>query len=487
MYKTPHKVSSLRCAPVRYFAGTPSSGGGSTLTLGREDGRPKAPVRIVHLGLGNFFRAHTCWYTEHAPDAAQWGIAAFCGRSATHVAELRAQDEVYTLMIQGRLGAKAGDIPEYSTEIISSLSAVHTAGELEAWRGYFADPEVSIVTSSITEGGYIRDATGNLDLVEAVRADVEALRNDPLSGAVTTAPGKFVAGLLVRRDSGAGPITFVPCDNVVSSGAMVRTVVTQMAEMVDPTLKDWIEANVGFVSTMVDRITPNPTPADFERVAELTGYADPAAVVTEPFTEWVLEGQFRTQRPMWEAAGAQFVDDIIPFEHRKLWLLNGAHSLMAYAGPLRGHETVQQAIADPVIFGWVNQWWDEASHHLPLPESDILAYRAALLDRFSNPAMTDVLSRIAADGSQKIPIRIVPTINAELESDRTPEAGLRAVAAWVWHLRGRSTPVNDARQAEVLAFGQGSLEESVAKVLAFLGLDMDLLPEVLTLAQSLVM
>ena len=189
---------------------------------------------------------------------------------------------------------------------------------------------------------------------------------------------------------------------------------------------------------------------------------------------------------MWEAAGAQFVDDIIPFEHRKLWLLNGAHSLMAYTGPLRGHETVQQAIADPVIFGWVNQWWDEGSHHLPLPDSDILAYRAALLDRFSNPAMTDVLSRIAADGSQKIPIRFVPTINAELESDRTPEAGLRAVAAWVWHLRGRSTPVNDARQAEVLALGEGSLEESVAKVLAFLGLDVDLLPEVLTLAQSLV-
>ena len=463
---------------------TPESGAYPTLT--RDNGRPKAPVRIVHLGLGNFFRAHTCWYTEHAPDASDWGIAAFSGRTATHVAELRAQDEVYTLMIQGRLGARAEDAPEYSTEIISALSAVHEAGELTAWRGYFADPQVCLVTSSITEGGYVRDANGNLDLgVEAVRADVEALRVDPLAGIVTTAPGKFVAGLLVRRQSGAGPITFVPCDNVVSSGAMVRTVVTQMAEMVDPELKAWIEANVGFVSTMVDRITPNPTPADFERVTELTGYEDPAAVVTEPFTEWVLEGHFRTPRPAWEAAGAQFVDDIVPFEHRKLWLLNGAHSLMAYAGPLRGHESVQQAIADPVIAAWVNQWWDEAGHHLPLPASDVLAYRKALLDRFSNPAMKDVLSRIAADGSQKIPIRFVPTIRAELESGRTPEAGLRAVAAWVWHLRGRSTPVNDARQAEVLALGEGTLEESVAKVLSFLDLPADLLPEVLTLAHTL--
>ena len=485
MSRSPHKVSSLRCAPVRYFAGTPASGGGSTFTLTRENGRPKAPVRIVHLGLGNFFRAHTCWYTEHAPDASDWGIAAFCGRSATHVADLRAQDDVYTLMIQGRLGARAEDAPEYSTEVISSLSAVHTAGELEAWRGYFADPNVCLVTSSITEGGYIRDAGGNLDLVEAVRDDVEALRADPLSGIVTTAPGKFVAGLLTRRASGAGPITFVPCDNVVSSGAMVRTVVTQMAEMVDLTLLDWIEANVGFVSTMVDRITPNPTPADFERVTELTGYADPAAVVTEPFTEWVLEGEFRTPHPAWAEAGAQFVDDIIPFEHRKLWLLNGAHSLMAYTGPLHGHETVQQAIADSVIFGWVNQWWDEASGHLGLPDEDIRAYRQALLDRFSNPAMTDVLSRIAADGSQKIPIRFIPAIQAELDSGRTPEAGLRAIAAWVWHLRGRSTPVNDARQAEVLALGEGTLEESVAKVLAFLGLDATLLPEVTALAHDL--
>jgi len=455
--------------------------------LSRRNGRPAAPVRIVHLGLGNFFRAHTCWYTEHAPDAVGWGIAAFSGRTATHVADLRAQDDVYTLMTQGRMNARFPDGPEYSTEIISALSNVHTAQDLQAWRGYFADPGVCLITSSITEGGYVRDAQGNLDLgVAAVQADVGALRADPAGAVVTTAPGKFIAGLLARRSAQAGPITFVPCDNVVSSGQMACTVVTQMAEAVDPGLSQWIKDNVGFISSMVDRITPNPTPADFQRVTELTGYADPAAVVTEPFTEWVLEGQFRTPRPAWEAAGAQFVDDIVPFEHRKLWLLNGAHSLMAYAGPLRGHETVQQAITDPVICAWVNQWWDEAGRHLPFSEGDVRAYRQALLDRFSNPAMIDVLSRIAADGSQKIPIRIVPTIRAELESGRSAQAGLRAVAAWVWHLRGRSTPVNDARQTEVLTLGEGSVEESVAKVLSFLGLDPDLFPDVTQLAQDLV-
>ncbi len=187
--------------------------------LTRADGRPKAPVRIVHLGLGNFFRAHTCWYTEHALDADRWGIAAFSGRTATHVAELRAQDELYTLMIQG---------PAPSAEIVSALTAVHTADDLASWRDYFTRPEVGLVTSSITEGGYLRDAAGDLDLA-AVASDVAALREDPLTGVVTTAPGKFVAGLLARRAAGAGPITFVPCDNVVSSGAMVKTVVTQMA------------------------------------------------------------------------------------------------------------------------------------------------------------------------------------------------------------------------------------------------------------------
>ncbi len=217
----------------------------------------------------------------------------------------------------------------------------------------------------------------------------------------------------------------------------------------------------------------------------MTGHADPAAVVTEPFTEWVLAGDFLTDHPDWGSSGAQFVDDIVPFEHRKLWLLNGAHSLMAYVGPLRGHETVQQAIADPVVRGWVDQWWDEAGPHLPLTAAAVAVYRQALLERFANPAMRDVLSRIAADGSQKIPIRFGPAMRAELAAGRLPTAGLRAVAGWVWHLRGRSSPVKDARQEEVLALGQGSLEESVVKVLAFLDLPADLGVEVIRLAKEL--
>lgn len=437
----------------------------SERTLSRAtDGKPAAPVRTVHLGLGNFFRAHSAWYTDRC--SSDWGIAAFSGRTNTHVAELAAQDGLYTLVVQGK---------DVSHEVISSLSAVHPGNDLEAWRGYFASPEVMVVTLTITEAGYVRDSSGALDLTnEAVRADVEALRTAPLSGVVTTAPGKLVAGLLARREAGAGPITIVPCDNLVKSGAITRRVVTELAAAVDASLLEWIDSSVGFVTTMVDRITPRPTDADIAAVASATGVVDRAPVVTEPFTEWVIEGDFVADRPAWEELGANFVDDIVPFEHRKLWLLNGSHSLMAYAGPIRGLETVYEGITNPVLRGWVDEWWDAAVQHLPLPAEQVAAYRAALVERFENPSIRHLLSQIAADGSQKIPIRFVPTLKAELAKGIVNPGATRPIAAWILHLRGHGpVPVNDFRADEVLALVAADERTSVRNVLAWLGIDND--------------
>jgi fructuronate reductase len=425
------------------------------------DGRPLAPVRHLHLGLGHFFRAHTAWYSDRVPGAEQWGIAAFAGRSATHIDDLRGQDCLYTLVEQGE---------EITTRVVASLSAAHRGDDLAAWRDYARRPEVEIVTATVTEGGYRRDASGDLDLAHPdVAADVAALAADPLQGVVTTAPGKFVAALLARRDAAAGPITLVPCDNVVDSGTMVRTVVTQMAEAVDPTLTSWISDNVAFVATMVDRITPHQTDDDAIAVARLTGYHDPAYVMTEPFSEWVLSGAFAGGRPAWEQAGARFTDDIEPFEHRKLWLLNGSHSLMAYIGPLRGHATVGEAISDPVIAGWVDQWWDEACRHIPIEADEIMAYRRALVARFRNPAIKHLLSQIQADGSQKVPMRFVPTILAERKAGRMPTGALRAVAGWVVYLRGADDTMSDVRADEVRALVGGDLDQDVGRVLAWLG------------------
>jgi fructuronate reductase len=365
--------------------------------------------------------------------------------------------------------------------VVSTLSAVHAGPDLAAWRGYFAQSDVAAMTATITEGGYRRGADGGLDFgAAAVQADVAALRSDPLGAVVTTGPGKFTAGLLARRAAqqaagGGGPswgLTFVPCDNVVDSGRLIRTVTSQLAEAVDPTLLAWISGHVAFAATMVDRITPHTTPDDVARAEALTGFHDPAAVVAEPFSEWVIEGEFAAGRPDWEAAGARFTDDLTPYEQRKLWLLNGSHSLMAYAAPPRGCETVGDAIADPVVRAWVEQWWDEACRHIALPAADLTAYRAALVERFSNPAIRHRLDQIAPDGTQKMPMRFGPVLRAELAAGRTPLGAARAVAAWLRHVRG-SGPADlaDVRADEARVLAAGEWREAAARALAWLGVD----------------
>jgi fructuronate reductase len=445
--------------------------------LNREhDGRPAAPVRIAHLGPGNFFRAHQAWYTEHAGDATDWGIAAFAGRRGAVARELAAQDGLYTLLVR----AADGDRPE----VVSAVSEV--SAELDDWRRCFARPELALVTSTVTEAGYRRAADGGLDRDDPeVAADLAALRADGTDAEVVTAPGKLVLGLAIRRAHDLPGVAVVPCDNVPDNGAMAERVIGELATAADPDLAAWITDNVSFVTTMVDRITPHTTDDDRAAV-QASGVDDPVPVVTEPYVEWVLSGDFPQGRPRWEDVGARFVDDVVPWEHRKLWLLNGSHSLMAYAATLRGHDTVEQAISDPVVRGWVEQWWDDAARHLPLPAEEIEAYRAALLERYANPRIRHLLRQIAADGSQKVPIRILPTVRAELGQGRVPTGAARVLAAWVCHLRGQGAPVNDVSAEEFTALAVGELGDGVRRVLGRLDADDDRLrAEVIALAREL--
>jgi fructuronate reductase len=440
---------------------TPEHGVGRRLSRS-VDGRPPARVRILHLGLGNFFRAHAAWYTEHAPDANDWGIAAFTGRSPATALALAEQDALYTLLVRAPDGPRP--------EVVSSLSAVHAADDLDALRGYFARPEVAAVTLTVTEAGYRRDHTGGLDVSAAdVVSDIGALRSDALGGVTTTTPGRLVSGFLARRAAGVGPLAVIPNDNVPDNGAMVSQVVADLASEVDPTLSGWIDDHVGWVTTMVDRITPRTTEEDRALVLARTGVDDPQTVPTEPFSEWVLSGPFPGGRPAWDLAGARVVDDVRPFEQRKLWLLNGSHSLMAYAGSLLGHRTVADAIADPVVRAWVEQWWDAAGSHVPLQAQDVSDYRKALTERFSNVAIQHLLAQIASDGSQKMPIRAVPVIEAGLAEGRVDPGATRLVAAWIVHLRGRGVPVVDARAEELAALAGGTLAQGVGRTLEWLG------------------
>lgn len=430
--------------------------------LHRSAGAP--PVRQVHLGLGNFFRAHQAWYTTNAPDAPQWGIAAFTGRSSersrARAAALTAQGGLYTLITRGA----GGD----SFEIVRSLARIHVADEHAAWLAYLSDPQVQVITSTVTEAGYLRSADGGIDVSRPeVRADLDSLRVD-LSAPVSTAPARLVAGFAARRltaRAAAAPVSMVPCDNLPGNGAAVATVIGDLATLVDPGLARWISDNVSFVTTMVDRITPEPTPEDIAGAQAATGVQDRAAIVTEPFSEWVISGEFAAGRPRWEDAGATFTSDVAPFEDRKLWMLNGAHSMLAYAGSIRGHVSVADAMGDPTCLRWLDQWWDASSQHLSLPAADNAAYRRALIERFANPRLQHRLDQIAWDGSQKLPIRVLPTLRRERAAGRLPVGVIRPVAAWICHLRGSGAKVTDARAAEFLPIANGPLPEAVRLVL----------------------
>ena len=419
------------------------------------------PVRHVHLGLGNFFRAHQAWYTCTAADADEWGIAAFTGRTSARSTRLAGvladQAGLYTLITR----AAGGD----SFEVVTSLSRAHLFAEHEAWLAYFADPALAVVTTTVTEAGYVRAADGGLDLTrQEVVDDIAALRADHRS-TVHSAPAKLVSGFAARRRVGADGLTVVPCDNLRDNGLAVARVVRDLAAAVDPDLAAWIEQGVEFATTMVDRITPEPTPQDMASAAAATGVDDRAVVVTEPFTQWVISGAFAGGRPLWESAGATFTADVGPFEDRKLLMLNGAHSMLAYAGPTRGHVTVADAMLDPVCRQWLDEWWDVASLHLELPAASNDAYRAALVERFANPSLAHRLDQVAADGSQKLPIRVLPTLRTELAAGRLPAGAVRPLAAWVCHLRGRGAEVTDASAATYLPLAEGPLRDAVHRVL----------------------
>lgn len=399
-------------------------------TLSRA-GRAAPPVRLLHLGLGNFFRAHQAWYTEHSPESTEWGYAAFAGRSGDLAKRLADQGGLYTLV------TRAPQADGY--EVITSLSRVHVADDDEAWRRYWRSAELAAVTITVTEAGY-----------------------------AGTTPARLLDGLAARWRADAGPIALVPCDNIAGNGAFLARIIRGQAERSDPALAEWIESNVSFVSTTVDRITPRTEPDEASAVLAATGNRDDCPVVTEPFAEWALGGDFPAGRPGWEHAGAVFTADVTPYENRKLWLLNGAHSLLAYAGSIRGHATVAQAIADDVCREWVEDWWAVAAPHLAQPAAAIEEYCRALLERWANPRIRHQLAQIAADGSQKLPVRVLPVLRAERDRGRIPLAATRIVAAWICHLRGLGVPVEDVDGADLVAAASGPVSIAVRRVLGTL-------------------
>ena len=387
----------------------------------------KSPVRIVHLGLGAFHRSHQAWYTHQAGDAADWGIAAFTGRRPDAALALAEQDGLYTVVER----ADAGD----SFTVVSSIVEAVDGADVQRLAELLAAPATAVVTLTITEAAYRLGSDGQLDRTTSdVVADLALLASG--SGHPTTPLGRLVLALAARRAAEAGPLAVVCCDNLSNNGTVAHNAVVGMAGAWNEGLAGWIDANVSFVSTSVDRITPRTTDEDVAVVEAACGYRDNSPVVAEPFSNWVLSGDFPAGRPRWEDAGAVFVADIEPYENRKLWLLNGAHSLLAYAGQLRGHTTVARALADPLCLQAVERFWDEAEANLAGggtagADLQIPAYRAALLARFSNARIAHHLAQIAMDGSTKLRMRAVPVLQAERAAGRTGAAAALMIAAWM--------------------------------------------------------
>jgi fructuronate reductase len=420
-------------------------------------------VGIVHLGPGAFFRAFNATYTDEVRGDAPWGICAVSLKSPTARDQLMPQDGAYTAVELGPEGEVR--------RVIGSIARVLVAPEdPAAVVDAMANPAVRIVSLTITEKGYCHNpSTGALD--PAHPDIVHDLKN---LGAPRSAVGFICAALDRRRTKGEAPFTVLSCDNLPSNGVLAKGVVLDFARRVSPELADWIAAEVPFPATMVDRITPATTEADVSRLAEAEGYEDPAMVVHEPFRQWVIEDRFASGRPDWDKVGAQFVESVEAHELMKLRCLNGTHSTLAYLGYLAGHETISDAVADPVFAALCERLWaEEILPTVPQPEGeDLPAYAAALLERYRNPAIRHRTWQIAMDGSQKLPQRLLGTIRDNLQDGRVPTGLCLAVAGWMRYVggvdeKGATIDVRDPLAGRLKAASDGAVtpEEKVAALL----------------------
>lgn len=389
--------------------------------------RAEVTPGIVHLGIGAFHRAHMAHYIDDLlADDPSWGIVGASLRRPDTKDALAPQEGLYTLLVRGSKGT--------SVRIIGAvLDIVDATAELEPLLKLMAHPDIRIVSLTVTEKGYCHDpATGELD--ERHSDIVHDLANPR---APRSAPGIVVEALRRRLEAGIDPFAVLSCDNLPRNGTTTRRIVTRLAALRDSALGERIAQAVVFPSTMVDRIVPATTEADRAEVEGLTGLADAWPVVTEGFTQFVIENNFPGGRPDFAAVGAELVADVEPYERMKLRMLNGAHSTLAYLGYLAGYEHVADAIGDPAFRAMIHDMMtEEIIPTLPMERASLETYRDRLLRRFANPALRHRTWQIAMDGSQKLPQRLLGTIRARLRGGHGIDRLALGVAGWMRYVTG---------------------------------------------------
>lgn len=392
--------------------------------------RKKTRIGHVHIGAGAFMRAHIAVYNDDAMSIAggDWGIAGVSLRSSTVRDQLKPQDCLYNFAIC--------DNSTTDYRLIGSIMSIDVASDdPDRILELIADPGVSVATITVTEKGYgIRSDSGTLDTSRAeIVHDLASLQHP------RSTIGFLIAGLVRRRDKGAGSITIISCDNLQQNGRRLQRALLEFAKLSHIDILSWLDENVRFPNTMVDRIVPSTTDADLKNAETTLGVSDAALVRTERFSQWVIENDFAGARPAWDKAGALFVDSVEPYELAKLRLLNGAHSALAYLGYLSGHSFVHEVIADEHFETYIRHLMSqEISPVTPQPNGMQHAdYIDTLVARFCNSSLKHQTAQIAMDGSHKLPQRLLNTIREQLRCGG-PITGLSlAVAAWMRYALGR--------------------------------------------------
>lgn len=447
--------------------------------------RAALAARMVHLGFGAFHRAHQGVYTdilaaEHHSDWGYYEVNLIGGEQ--QIADLKQQNNLYTV---AEMSADA-----WTARVVGVVKeALHAQVDgLERVLAAMCEPQIAIVSITITEKGYCHSpATGQLMLEHPMIAADLRNPHQPI-----TAPGVIVEALARRKAAGLPAFTVMSCDNMPENGHVTRNVVTAYARAVDAELASWIEQNVTFPSTMVDRIVPAVTPETLDKIEQLTGVRDPAGVACEPFRQWVIEDKFVAGRPQWEKAGAELVADVIPFEEMKLRMLNGSHSFLAYLGYLAGYQHINDCMADDNYrLAARALMLREQAPTLKVQGVDLSHYADQLIARYSNPALRHRTWQIAMDGSQKLPQRMLDSVRWHLANHSDFDLLALGVAGWMRYVGGVdeqgeaidvSDPLLSVIQRAVADSEEG--ESRVEALLAIAEIFGDDLPQVTSFTQQ---
>ncbi|WP_076542287.1 mannitol dehydrogenase family protein [Shewanella sp. UCD-KL21] len=399
-------------------------------------------VGIVHIGIGAFHRAHQAVFTDDLLNQSdRWKITAVSLRSANIRNAMAPQDNLYSVV--ERCSSQQDKL-----RIIGAISDVLVAPE-EPHKviNVLAQSKTKVVTLTVTEKGYCRDKTGeNLDFTNPAIVHDLANLSQPCS-----LVGFIVAACKVRMLND-DKLTIISCDNLPANGRVTQKVVLQFAQRVDIKVAQWIQENVSFCNSMVDRIVPATTQQDIDFVSQTLGVVDHSTVITEPFKQWVIEDNFINDRPEWDSVGVLFVDDVEAYEDMKLRLLNGIHSTLAYIGFLKGYEYIHQAIEDEYCLQFVKALQTELLATLDdVPGIDLASYADTILVRFANARVPYKTTQVACDGSQKLSQRLVKPLDTLLKNGKQSRLISFVLASWCCFLEGRDSEGNHFNVVDPLA------------------------------------